>query len=191
MTESTFTLLADGPSDAALIPIKRWTLRQCMQFTAIQADLADLRKLPNPPRALPHRIQEALELYPCDVLFIHRDAEAQDPELRYREIEEAIEKVDAALTKPWHICVVPVRMQEAWLLIDQSAIRRAAGNPNGTVDLALPGLGQLESIPNPKDCLYDLLEAASELGGRRLKRFKPFRLVRLIAENIQDKGVCT
>ena len=75
---------------------------------------------------------------------------------------------------------------EAWLLIDQSAIRRAAGNPNGTVDLVLPPIGQLESITDPKECLYDLLKAACELGGRRLKKFKPFRLVRLIAENISD-----
>jgi hypothetical protein len=186
MTELTFTLLADGPSDAALIPILRWTLRQCIPLTTLQGDLADLRRLPNPPHALPDRIQEALRLYPCDVLFVHRDAEDQDPELRYREIKEAIEKVEAAIAKPRYVCVVPVRMQEAWLLIDQSAIRRAAGNPNGTADLVLPPIGQLESIADPKEGLYDLLNAASELRGRRLNKFKPFRLVRLIAENISD-----
>jgi hypothetical protein len=186
MTDITFTLLADGPGDAALIPILRWTLRQCMQQTTLQGDLADLRRLPDPPHALSDRIREALRLYPCDVLFVHRDAEDQDPELRYREIKEAIVTVDAAIAKPRYVCVVPVRMQEAWLLIDQSAIRRAAGNPNGTADLVLPPIGQLESIADPKECLYDLLKAACELGGRRLTQFKPFRLVRLIAENISD-----
>jgi hypothetical protein len=77
-------------------------------------------------------------------------------------------------------------MQEAWLLIDQAAIRRAAGNPNGTADLVLPAVGLIESITNPKGLLYELLKAASELRGRRLKKFRPDKHVRLIAEIISD-----
>lgn len=157
-----------------------------MQPSAIQADFADLRRLPSPPRNLSSRIHEALKYYPCDVLFVHRDAEDQDPELRYREIQEAMESLDASITKPQYVCVVPVRIQEAWLLIDAAAIRRAAGNPNGTEDFALPAVGVIESIADPKALLYDLLKAASELKGRRLKKLRPEKYVRLIAENILD-----
>ena len=186
MRELTFTLLADGPSDAALIPILRWSLRQHMQLTTIQSEWADLRRLPNPPRDLPGRILEALKLYPCDVLFVHRDAENQNPDLRYREIELAMERVAAEIGRKCHVCVVPVRMQEAWLLINQSAIRRAAGNPNGTKALALPDVSESESIPSPKKRLLQLLTDASELRGRRLKKFRPTKHVHLIAANISD-----
>jgi len=183
MRELTFTLLADGPSDAALIPILRWSLRQHLQLTTIQSEWADLRRLPNPPRDLPSRIQEALKLYPCDVLFVHRDAENQNPDLRYREVKEAMERV---IDRTYYVCVVPVRMQEAWLLINQSAIRRAAGNPNGTKALALPDVSEIESIPSPKERLLELLKDASELRGRRLKKFRPTKHVHLIAANISD-----
>jgi len=186
MRELTFTLLADGPSDAALIPILRWSLRQHMQLTTIQSEWADLRRLPNPPRDLPGRILEALKLYPCDVLFVHRDAENQNPDLRYREIELAMERVAAEIGRKCHVCVVPVRMQEAWLLINQSAIRRAAGNPNGTKALALPDVSEIESIPSPKNRLFQLLKDASELRGRRLEKFRPTKHVHLIAANISD-----
>ena len=186
MRELTFTLLADGPSDAALIPILRWSLRQRMQLTTIQSEWADLRRLPNPPRDLPGRILEALKLYPCDVLFVHRDAENQNPDLRYREIEEAMERVAADIGRKCYVCVVPVRMQDAWLLINQSAIRRAAGNPNGTKALALPDVSKIESIPSPKKRLLQLLKDASELRGRRLKKFRPTKHVHLIAANISD-----
>lgn len=186
MSELTFTLLADGPSDAALIPILRWSLRQHMQLTTIQLEWANLRRLPNPPRDLPSRILEALKLYPCDVLFVHRDAENQNPDLRYREIEEAMERIAAEIGRKYYVRVVPVRMQEAWLLINQSAIRRAAGNPNGEKALALPDVSEIESIPSPKKRLLQLLTDASELRGRRLKKFRPTKHVHLIAANISD-----
>jgi hypothetical protein len=186
MSELTFTLLADGPSDAALIPILRWSLQQHMRLTTIQLEWADLRRLPNPPRDLPGRILEALKLYPCDVLFVHRDAENQNPDLRYREIEEAMARVAAEIGRKYYVRVVPVRMQEAWLLINQSAIRRAAGNPNGEKALALPDVSEIESIPSPKKRLLQLLTDASELRGRRLKKFRPTKHVHLIAANISD-----
>jgi hypothetical protein len=157
-----------------------------MQLTTIQSEWADLRRLPNPPRDLPSKILEALKLYPCDVLFVHRDAENQNPDLRYREIGEAMERVAAEIGRKYCVCVVPVRMQEAWLLIDQSAIRRAAGNPNGRKALALPDVSEIESIPSPKNRLLQLLKDASELRGRRLKKFRPTKHIHLIAANISD-----
>lgn len=76
------------------------------------------------------------------------------------------------------ILIVPVRMQEPWLLFDEQAIRRAAGNPGGKTALPLPRLTQLESLPDPKETLYGLLVAASEHQGRRRGRFNPSRAAR-------------
>ena len=77
-------------------------------------------------------------------------------------------------------------MSEAWLLFDEPAIRRAAGNPNGKVTLDMPRLATLEYIPDPKERLYNLLTEASEYSGRRLKSFKPDFKSRLVAQHLDD-----
>jgi len=72
---------------------------------------------------------------------------------------------------PPHVCVIPVRMQEAWFLFDEVALRKAAGNPSGYQPLQLPDTRKLEQIPDPKNTLHGLLCQASGLTGRRLKQF--------------------
>ena len=86
-----------------------------------------------------------------------------------KEIRESLEQC-AIGTLPV-VCVVPVRMQEAWLLIDESALRKAAGNPQGRQRLDVPDPKKLEDLPDPKQILHELLHKASGLRGRRLKRF--------------------
>jgi hypothetical protein len=78
-------------------------------------------------------------------------------------------------------------MQEAWLLIDEQALRLASGNPNGTVPLAMPAIERLETIPNPKQCLHDLLYEASERKGRRRhKKLNPHLLAHRLGDLIED-----
>ncbi len=67
---------------------------------------------------------------------------------------------------------MPVRMTEAWRLIDEAAIRRASGNPSGQVSLAMPRLRELEEVANPKSVLQDLLVDSSQFTGRRREKFK-------------------
>ena len=74
MSAVTYTLLSDGSSDRALMPLLDWLLRQHMPSIAIQGSWADLRRLPRPPRSLVNRIQTSVDLFPCDLLFVHRDA---------------------------------------------------------------------------------------------------------------------
>lgn len=169
------TLLADGPSDAALIPILEWVTSQHIRQAHVHCECADLRRLPTPPTSLDMRILRVLDLYPCQILFIHRDAESQDPSLRYDEIGAAIESAlhQSGSSTPPHVCVVPVRATEAWLLMEEAAIRRAAGNPNGQMSLDLVPPDQIELIPRPKERLHELLKEASGLRGRRLKKFRP------------------
>lgn len=175
------TLLTDGSSDMALMPILQWLLRE----QGIPANIvwADLRHLAKRPVGLSQKILAAIDLYPCDVLFIHRDAEAQPPEQRYNEIRTAIEK---AQTSAPHVCVVPIRMQEAWFLLDELAIRKASGNPNGRMPIPLPPLEDIETLPNPKQVLYDAIKTASGCRGRRLKKLRPERLVRRVSDFIEN-----
>jgi len=81
-----YTLVSDGSSDRVLIAVLDWLL-----FTNSSKDFsglwADLRRLPHPVRTLRDRIGVALQLFPCELLFVHRDAENQSSEHRVKEIE--------------------------------------------------------------------------------------------------------
>jgi hypothetical protein len=186
MEELRYTLLSDGPADKALMPILTWLLRQHVPNLPIQYRWADLRRLLRPPRELHERIQESIRLYPCDLLFVHRDAETASLEVRLNEIKEAVLNSSVENETSTVVCVVPVRMTEAWLLFDIDAIRQAAGNPNGTVPLNLPSLSNIEALPDPKKVLHDILREATELSSRRKKRFDTNRAVQRIPDFIED-----
>lgn len=111
MNELRYTLLSDGPSDRALLPILTWLLRQNGVTGAIQDTWADLRQLPRPPKHLDERIGVSIELYPSDLLFVHRDAEKAPLSARVDEILQALSRVDARgrPSLPPAVCVVPVR----------------------------------------------------------------------------------
>ncbi|HYU32100.1 MAG TPA: hypothetical protein VEW48_08045 [Thermoanaerobaculia bacterium] len=88
--------------------------------------------------------------------------------------------------EPPTVCVIPVRMQEAWLLFDEAALRLAADNPHGTMALSLPPLHRLEEIPDPKELLFKMLYSASGLRPGRLNRFHPSVRIHRLAELIED-----
>jgi len=171
MDEIRYALISDGPSDRALIPILTWVLREKGDVTRVQAEWADLGRLPRPPKSLSDRILLAIDLFPCDLLFVHRDAERQEPKRRYEEIHSAIREASSQGFRTPAVCVVPVQMTEAWLLFDEVAIRLAAGNPNGKNPLNLPEISEIEQISDPKDILFQVLREASGLTARRLKKF--------------------
>lgn len=159
-----YTLLADGSSDRTLQPLINWLLEQAFPDIQIRPQFAGLVK----GKTLVERAHMAVKLYPCDVLFVHRDAEKMDFEARVAEITGSLTWLDTEC-----IPVVPVRMTEAWLLSSEAAIRQAAGNPQGTMPLRLPPPKQWEKLPNPKATLFEALRTASGLSGRRLRQFSP------------------
>lgn len=174
------TLVADGSSDRALLPIIGWLLR-ASGVAHEQPVLADLRALPKPPEGLSARAQMAVRLHPCDVLVVHRDAEAMSWAIRREEIRQAVTELGVA-----YVGVVPVRMTEAWLLHDESALRRSAGNPNGPMDLLLPPLHRIESLVDAKKTLFELLKKASGFSGRRLASFRPQASVQNLSFEVAD-----
>lgn len=179
----SFTLLSDGSSDKTLIPHLEWLLKQS-GVTSVVSTWADLSRLRVKPNSLTEKIERSLDLYPCDVLFIHRDAEREPPDNRREEITSALEN----LTKLHFVYVIPVRMSEAWLLFDKNAIRRASGNSDGNADINLPKLKKVENSPDPKELLFEALRVASEKSGRRLKQLNanlPFLRYR-VSELVED-----
>lgn len=152
-----FTLVSEGSADRALIPVLEWAIRQHRQVD-IEPRWAELGRLLNPPKGLAERIKVALELYPCDLLFVHRDGDRVGRETRVQEIEAAFAEID----EPPAVCVVPVRALEAWFLFDEPAIRRAAGNPNGRSPLDLPAWKEVEGLADPKEVLWKVVREESE-----------------------------
>lgn len=181
MKEIRFTLVADGPSDRALVPVLKWLLRRHASHAGADGDWADVRPHVSGGASLSDKIRVAIELEAPDLVFVHRDAENQSPGLRRDEINAAL---SALSSRRPAVCVVPVRMTEAWLLFHEAAIRRAADNPNGRTVLQLPGLDRVELEPNPKNFLHNALKEASEMKGRRRRGFRiedrTFRVANLI-----------
>jgi hypothetical protein len=183
-----YTLVTDGPSDRALLPIINWVLQSIPASgeRGFVGQWADLRNVQKTVSGLRGRVVEALRLYPCDILFVHRDAEASEREVRQQRCEEIQTAMEGHQIP--YVSLVPVRMTEAWLLIDAAAICRAADNPNSRAPIALPPLRRLEQESDPKALLHTLLIEASEKRGRRRDQFRrelSWRCAR-VAELITD-----
>ncbi|MEO6423578.1 MAG: hypothetical protein ABIR84_13140 [Candidatus Nitrotoga sp.] len=174
----TYTLITDGSSDRVLIPVINWALDQIdgVRYNSQHAEVT-LR----PSVGLFLRAESAIKYYECDILFVHRDAESLLMKSRIEEIKNQLVKLD----KPY-IPVVPIRMTEAWLLVDEQAIRSAASNPNGKVKLNLPEVNNLEGLSDPKNVLFESLKLASELPPGRLRKFRPETCRHRVAELISD-----
>ena len=177
------TLVSDGPTDANLIPIIDWTLKQAAGVQLSEGRHADFWRLPEKPQNTTERMLKAVELFPCEILFVHRDAEKALPQTRYDEVRIAFDQAGVRLPA---VAVVPVRMLEAWLCFDESAIRKASGNPNGKSPLNLPTLKRAESRPDPKKDLKEALLNASELSGRRRKKFNTAAAFWRVVDFIED-----
>ncbi|WP_157201754.1 hypothetical protein [Massilia sp. Root335] len=168
-----YTLLADGTSDEVLMPVIDWLIRQHLPDVRSVASFArDFGKVGNDLRS---RIRAALKNFPCDLLFVHRDAESMTREDRIGEIVNAMDELGTP-----HVPIVPIRMTEAWLLSDEEAIRFASGNASGRHALNIPRRDRWEALPDPKNTLLDILKSASGKNGRALDKFNPLKARHLI-----------
>lgn len=176
------TLVAEGSSDQVLTQIIDWALWEAGVRAELISQWADLRNLRVKPLGFPAIVQKALDLYPCDLLFVHRDSDRESLAVRKAQINDGLSDLDL----PPKVAVVPVRMQEAWLLCDEQAIRIAAGNPAGRSKLLLPKPTAIERIVDPKDKIFSLLRTASERTGRRLQQFNVEFARTQICQHIDD-----
>ncbi len=104
-----------------------------------------------------------------DLIVVHRDSDNVGVDKRREEIAQGAQ---CSGVESHVLPVIPVRMTEAWLLLDESAIREVAGNPRGKMDLDLPKPHEVESRSDPKKILADILLMAADVTGRRRKDFE-------------------
>ena len=107
-------------------------------------------------------------------------------EWRVKEIDDALNAVVQPDLLPPVAHVVPVRMQEAWLLFDPAAIRAASGNRKGQNPLSLPRVQELEALPDPKQVLHQLLLAAAGPSARSRPSMRISALIHRVPEFIED-----
>jgi len=188
MTEIYYTIVSDGTSDRSLIPVLDWLIKHAGFAGTVEGTIVDYRlfKSKNTGNHLADRILYALEYFPCDLLLIHRDAEGRSRAERLQEITNALQVVFPITQEIPSVCVVPVRMTEAWLLFSEDAIRYAAGNLSGRIPLALPAPDTLEQLPDPNVVLHNLIKLASGLGARRKQSFMPYRFQHRVTEYMND-----
>lgn len=162
--------IADGPSD---LPLAEHLELLCAGHgVEVQVTPIDPRNLHAPSRTVEGRVRFLLDQgADPDLVFVHRDAESQDPAARATEVRAGASAAGIEANRV--VPVVPIRMTEAWLLIDESEIRRVAGRPNGTNALGLPSVSAVESAADPKALLASaLLEAGQPSGRRRRAQFE-------------------
>lgn len=129
----TFSVVGDGWTDRVLAPIVQWAIHRLdpqvdilePEFTKRRGPLADFLSSYHRGSML---------------VFAHRDSESASYDERFVEFRR-LDRNDV-------VPVIPVRMTEAWLLIDGSAIARAAGRTSEVVEV--PPVHTLEQIADPK-----------------------------------------
>lgn len=84
------TLVGDGSSDRCLLVILRRLVGEIAGDLVIESHWADLWMADPRPSRLADRVKVALSYYPCDLLFVHRDAERDDYQKRLAEIQGAM-----------------------------------------------------------------------------------------------------
>ena len=181
------TLLAEGPNDAALTVHLTWLLthhfpKDEVQETAFVAS----KELEGIPKGdLARRMRIATENHPCDILFVHRDADSTDAQPRHDEIDHAAKVLQRDLAHV--VAVVPIQTLEAWLLFDADALFRAVGK-TPQKHFNLPALKTIEQQAQPKALLHDCLRLAHGGTGRKRDSFKPHqsRYYLAIANAIAD-----
>ena len=168
-----FLLLCEGSSDTALVPHLRQLLSYCGAAEVVGAAFS-LANVSDPKgvggSVLERKIRAVLAVdSEFDVLFVHRDADTAGHEERCNEIVAASRNAGVNVAS---VAVVPVRMTEAWILLDEEAIRRVAGNPRGRQPLNLPKPARVEDDPNPKKTLENALVTAGGHQGHRRRKFR-------------------
>ena len=184
-------LIAEGTSDKVLIPPIRWLCTNIQPNLAYEIEPIIFDNV-SPKPDLSAKVEIVLRQDRHQIILVHRDQDKMTRIDRTREIETAVKSAQHRLpsaTASTFIPIIPVRMTEAWFLIDEAAIKKAAGFPNNRTLLNLPNARQLESVADAKNMLYEKIRTASGHTGRKLRKVRPQQIIHTLADVIEDYSV--
>jgi hypothetical protein len=166
----TITLVGEGNRDHAIAEIIEWIFRTKStllesQFHVVFAEECVMSSGKN----FRERVVIARQLYPANLYVIHRDVDGPPSSLD-EKTTQIMDELDGVFGVDEMVLVLPVRSTEAWLTVDEMAIRIAVGNRNGNQILNLPALSEIESELNIKAVFETSLQLASGLNAERWQR---------------------
>lgn len=181
MSVITISIVCDGTSDLCIQDLIEWITDTSFPEQAFR--VSEAREVIPAHGALHSRLRKAYSSYEPHIIVCHRDAENIPMVDRTAEILSAHAQAEIPIPV---VPAVPVRMIESWLLTNAHAIRCAADNKNGTIELNLPRSREIERLPDPKQALFNALRAASDLAPRRLRQFDVHRARRRVSSFIEN-----
>jgi hypothetical protein len=189
-----FALIGEGPSDRPLVGILHSLCQDLLPTATIDSEWANpTLELLETGKELDAQLRALLNHDGTfNLIFVHRDADSSDDRIAREVIARGVQLSGCA--KP-SVPVVPIQETEAWLLLDEVAIRKRAGNPNGRQPLDLPKNKHVERRANPKELLREALIQACAPGrtrrGLRSGNEEFGRLRRLLFDDLDIHGPVT
>lgn len=161
-----FALIGEGSSDRPLVAVLTALCRKLAPHAEVDGEWANpVLQLLETGKELDAQLRGLLARNETfNLFFIHRDADSSD-DLPTREVIARGVQLSGC-TGP-AVPVVPIQETEAWLLLDEAAIRKRAGNPNGRQPLGLPKPKHVEHRAQPKELLRDALVRACAPGRKQ------------------------
>jgi hypothetical protein len=171
MIALVLALYAEGRTDERFLPV---VIRRTVEHILAQHGRIDVDVLEpiivnhNIDRKFSTRAERILEAahraHGFHALIVHADADHPTPERALKErfmpghdlVQKAKDRVCNRL-----LPIIPVRMTEAWMLVDSEALRKVIRTNIDEQALGLPTRArQIESDPDPKQTLHQILQNA-------------------------------
>jgi hypothetical protein len=161
-----FALIGEGSSDRPLVGVLHSLCLDIAPSADVDGEWANpILELLETGKELDAQLRALVEHDPTfNLIFVHRDADSSDDRIAREVIARGVQL--SGYTKH-AVPVVPIQETEAWLLMDETAIRKHAGNPNGRIPLGLPKIKHIEQRANPKELLREALVRACTPGRKQ------------------------
>jgi hypothetical protein len=167
-------LFAEGSTDHRFLSpiLLRSTEEICMREVRETVQVGDVLPLTSPPEY--QDAERALRIFETarsasggfHILFIHADANGNATRARHERVDPAAARIALELPQHATVAVVPVRMTEAWALVDGDALRDAFSATARNEVLGVPARPRgVERLQDPKRALQDAYRAC--VSGRR------------------------
>lgn len=169
MRHVTYILFREGSSDDSLkAPLEKLLIRYGADETFGTVD--------NRPGSTLEKLQSVSErASEFDIVFVHRDADCNDPSARQKEIIDAAQ--DSGISAIV-VGVIPVHETEAWALAEPALLSRLLNCEDQALSRLCPPLGRIEETKRPKELLEKIVRELSPQSGRRKRSALAFPTIR-------------
>ncbi|MDZ4763639.1 MAG: DUF4276 family protein [Chloroflexota bacterium] len=126
--------------------------------------------------------------YGYSLIIFHQDADASDTQKclseRFQPRYETVKNTDEQINKTF-VPIIPVRMTEAWMLVDFEAFKRVTGTDKNADDLEFPNRPhQVEALQEPKFIFEQAVRKSRNSSRRRRRMIDPSEIYVPLAAQI-------